>query len=180
MEHTEFGRLIGKYDTKLSDVFLRRILGSIIPIALIILIIYVEISRDTPFSPNAGWIVIFSALLFWVMARMFLRKMYCAEIYEGGVVLTQKTRRKIKQINFNDLEYVTHGFRTITLNFIPIWRYREVRIAFADEPIKGLGSVFRNIKTAWSIDIAKANIANLKQFGDTITEAYDKHRAGRG
>jgi len=173
-EHAEFGKLIGEFETTLSDVIFRRVIGSVVPIALLGLFIGIELSRDYPFEViNTGMVVMFSIPLIWIACRLFLRKMYNAKVYESGLIITNKTRNKAREINFHELEFIDSIVRTIWIEFLPIWRYRTVRIAFEDEPGRGIVNFLKAFKTAWALEITKANMANLEQFGDALTEIFN-------
>ena len=179
MKQQEFGKLIATFDTKLSDVFLRRILASSLPLIVMLGIWYmVEVTRAKPFTFHSGVYTIIGILLAWVLAHVFLRKRYYAEIYENGLLLTEKMRKRTKWIAFEDVKCIGHGIHiTMLEDILPIWRHREVTISFADEPVKGIASFFRNIKTAWALSITGANMKHLKRFGNELTAAFYREEA---
>ena len=172
------GRLIAKFDTSLSDLFLRRIWGIIVPLTafgiLTVLFIgeiqWVLTSEWMAERGRNNWNAVIDMLLFepsfWgcillfalIIFGLFFRKTYEAEVYERGLILMQKGKQKDRHLGYDeiaDIEEITYTYRKF---FIPVYQRRAVKISVKNE------------KRA--ITITAANMAKFRDFHKRSFDAF--------
>ena len=174
----DHGRLIATFHTSLSDLFLRRVWGVIVPLTAfgVLTVIFIgeirwiltsewmaarggnnwnDVIDMLLFEPSFwGYILLFALIIF----GLFFRKTYEAEIYERGLLLTQKGKEKDRSFGYDEIEDIEEITYTYRQYFIPVYQRRVVKIRVKGE------------KRA--ITITAANMARFRDFHSSALDAF--------
>jgi len=122
MENEKLGTLVKEFDTTLANIVVKRMLNWVsiilVGVSAVLLLNLAEAGIQSTF-PNLSsqnyWLITGAVTIItviWLIYRLFLRKMYRAELFEQGLILTEKQRsatRKILFAEIRDIEVVQYN-----------------------------------------------------------------------
>ena len=165
-----YGNLIEEFNTKPRHVFLKRLMSdlTLIPAFLLGSFTYLTI-RDMingveGARENSQYIIagIMFVLALIVIYSLFLRKTYMVQVFEQGVVITNKIGGKTQSYHFDEIEQIREVKWTDTLlYFIPIYKDYELEIYLQDSGKR--------------ISIMSKNMMDIKRFCATFSNVYYAH-----
>lgn len=116
MDREKFGTLIREFDTSLSNIIFKRMLNwaliILVSVSVVLLLNLAEAGIQSTF-PNLTsehyWLITAAIALLtfiWMIYRLFLRKMYHAKLFKGGLVLTEKKRNTTREFLFDEIHEI--------------------------------------------------------------------------
>lgn len=164
-----YGKLIAEFDTKLSNVLLHRFLTLpvLASLAFFAGFMYLWINDDTAANAMIWRILLFLGIAVLVIIYgLFFRKTYKAEVYERGLILTDKRSRKARSISFDQIMNVRDILWTHRYGLISFFKKRELEIHIKNE---------KRV-----ISINGKSMMNIKTFSSALNDAFNTYRGGRG
>ncbi|MCL2036691.1 MAG: hypothetical protein FWG83_04805 [Oscillospiraceae bacterium] len=163
----DYGALIGEFDTKPTDLLFKRLFEEVVLISLFVsgVFIYKSITDPIIRSESVGqwWLapLITLVLLSVVAYTLFLKKTYKGQVFERGVILTNKVGNKVTNLSFDEIaEYREIEWRDELFHIIPISKEWELRL---------------HLMSGKRISITSKNMKNVKWFNDAFTNSFDKY-----